>query len=204
MLLCKYPHQSKWLHARWRCSSQYHHPLTHYYSLGASTIKHLFTNASEILREKEKRKKRQCRELVQRALVFHCYGAEEGNGKSKRAINCNHIEICKACNVDFFEQNNNPMRWSTTQKTWISNPNRFQERRSAWIWCTEPSPYSLLGTSSACHLPVRRACTYRRSTRSKKKQRKKQQQLWGFGNFWLLIYKRKAIGIPILKSREYA
>jgi hypothetical protein len=49
--------------------------------LGTSTIKPLFTNASEILREKGKRKKRQCRELVQRALVFHCYDAEEDNVK---------------------------------------------------------------------------------------------------------------------------
>ncbi len=72
--------------------------------LGYIHNKTLFTNASEILGEKEKRKKRQCRELVQRALVFHCYDAEEDSGKSKRAINCNHKEICKACNVDFFEQ----------------------------------------------------------------------------------------------------
>lgn len=63
---------------------------------------------------------------------------------------------------------------------------------------------SIFSSRYILRLPPSCASCMHLQTRSKKKQRKKQQQLWGFGNCRLLIYKRKAIGIPILKSIEYA
>jgi hypothetical protein len=76
----------------------------------------LFTNASEFLREKEKRKKRQCRELVQRALVSIAMMMKKTMGKASEQSTAITKKYRKHATSIFLSKKDNPMQWSATHK----------------------------------------------------------------------------------------